>query len=411
MIIEKQNISKLCKNVKRIVKHHNEIAKIKGEQFNVFSILNMESKENATHSAFLGELLNPKGSHNLEAIFLELFIQEVKRNKLPFNTSKSRLKLEQSIGKRDDIKKRGGRIDIFLRDDERNTICIENKIYAQDQNVQIERYCNYNKSKNTVYYLTLDGSDPIKKSRGNLISGTDYYSISYQKDIVNWLELCLKEAANQPILRESIKQYIILIKKLTKTVNIEQEKELSEAIFDNYEEATLIASNYHNIVSKVREQFRIAVFKELVKRLDNNKYEVFKGNNAYNKGYSQIWIKFRNFPKSKQFYGIESFSGRGNYNGTMFIGILNEEGGKSLFKPESDDKLNQWWPISKRFKVGKEERINLSNGKILKALHNIDSDSFKNLVNEMCNQVEAFIKDTDKDLLLYLDSINEITNK
>lgn len=404
MIVEKQNIQKLCKSVKRIVKHHNDIAKIKGEHFNVFSILNMESKENGTHSAFLGELLNPDGSHNLGTAFLDLFLNVVKKNDLPFNIDKSNLKLEQSIGKRNDDKKTGGRIDIFIKDDERNTICIENKIYAQDQNVQIERYCNYNIGKNTVYYLSLDGSEPSKKSRGKLISGTDYYSISYQLHIVNWLELCLKEAANHPILRESIKQYIILIKKLTETLNTEQEKELTEVIFDHYEEAKLIASNYYNIVNKIREQFRIAVFKELVSRLDNTKYEVFKGHDAYNKNFSQLWIKYKKFPNSKQFYGIESFNGKGNYKGTMFIGIHNQEGGSSNFKPESDDKLNQWWTIVKRFKVNKDERINMSNSKTLKAISSSEASSFKNLVNEMCSQVELFIKENEKILFTYLES-------
>ena len=107
-----------------------------------------------------------------------------------------------------------------------------------------------NGSGGVTAYLTLDGSEPDDSSKGNLESGKHYYTISYQLHIVNWLESCLKEASNQPILRESIKQYIILIKKLTNTLNTEQEKELTEVIFDHYEEAKLIASNYHNIVNK-----------------------------------------------------------------------------------------------------------------------------------------------------------------
>lgn len=47
--------------------------KNKGELFNTFSILKMETAENKTHSNFIAELLNPKGSHLKGSIFLERF--------------------------------------------------------------------------------------------------------------------------------------------------------------------------------------------------------------------------------------------------------------------------------------------------------------------------------------------------
>ena len=66
------NLKKLLLDAKRISDHQEEISTLKGENFNVFSILKMESKENETHSAFLGELLNPKGSHGFGSLFLKL---------------------------------------------------------------------------------------------------------------------------------------------------------------------------------------------------------------------------------------------------------------------------------------------------------------------------------------------------
>src|SRR5690606_19090495 len=42
-----------------------------------------------------------------------------------------------------------------------------------------------------------------------------YKALSYETDIIAWLEDCKKESVNIPILRESIAQYIFLIKKLT----------------------------------------------------------------------------------------------------------------------------------------------------------------------------------------------------
>lgn len=251
-----QSEEKLLSACKRILKHQKEIEKLKGENFNIFSILKMESKENATHSAFLGELLNPKGSHSKGNIFLKLFIEKLlpteededleTKVKTAFNTEKASLKLEFFIGKveTDNNIKSGGRIDIYLWDDKGNTISIENKIYAKDQEAQIERYCNFNKDKNTVFYLTLKGEEPSEKSKGALEAEKDFYNISYAHDIVSWLEDCLKESADHPILRESIKQYIILIKRLThQLTDRKMQKEVQELISKNYLSSKLIAEN------------------------------------------------------------------------------------------------------------------------------------------------------------------------
>ena len=202
------NIKKLLESTARIAKYQEEIKQLRGENFNIFSILGMESRENETHSAFIGELLNPKGSHYFGNCFLQLFLETVGyAGELDINTAN--LTIEKHIGIRDDVTKQGGRIDLFISDKNGISISIENKIYAVDQYAQVERYVNHNQTKNTVYYLTLNGTEPSSASAGELIPGEHYYSISYESNIIDWLKLCLKEAAEQPILRESIKQYII----------------------------------------------------------------------------------------------------------------------------------------------------------------------------------------------------------
>ncbi|AUC76139.1 PD-(D/E)XK nuclease family protein [Olleya sp. Bg11-27] len=229
-------------NVKRILKHQEEIKKLKGENFNVFSILKMESKENGTHSAFLGELLNPKGSHNFGTIFLDLFLQQINYEGLDVNSAE--VVLEYSLGFIDDKTKTGGRVDIYIKDATNKTICIENKIYATDQNLQIKRYSNHNKENNTVYYLTLRGEEPSDLSKDDLAINEDYHCISYRNTIIEWLELCLKEAADQPIVRESIKQYSILLKKLTNQLSDDKmEKEIKDIIKGNYKSAKTISDN------------------------------------------------------------------------------------------------------------------------------------------------------------------------
>ncbi|WP_053056717.1 PD-(D/E)XK nuclease family protein [Tenacibaculum mesophilum] len=402
-MIEKEKLSTLLKNTRKIVKHHNEIAKLKGERFNIFSILNMESKENETHSAFLGELLNPKGSHLMGYTFLQQFLEKVQHNK-PFDITTATLTLEKFIGKRNDIDKVGGRVDIYIEDVHGNTICIENKIYANDQNVQIERYVNHNSSKNTVYYLTLHGDEPNEASKGNLNSGEHFFNLSYKTDITNWLNVCAKEAIEQPILRETIKQYNILIKKLTHTMNEKEPQELNAMILEYLNEAEYIAENFHNAITTIKENFRLAVFNELKHKLDDSHYDIKLGSDAKKGVYSQIWI-FVKGRSIEQHYGLETFTGspKGNLKGDLFIGILDSKWGKTGFLKEynTEDngfiKVNTGWVVAQKL-TSSEGNINLSNNELLKKLGKTSSHFFEKTVQKVCKQVIEFITDT-KDLV------------
>jgi len=58
-------------------------------RFNIFTIIREGTEEVGLHSAFIGELLNPKGLHQMGSTFLELFLNEV----LPEN---EKLKIENT---------------------------------------------------------------------------------------------------------------------------------------------------------------------------------------------------------------------------------------------------------------------------------------------------------------------------
>ena len=70
--MEKEVLS-LIQRTNFLIKKGKEIEKLKGEKFNLFTIMNMEDKEVNTHSAFINELLNAKGSHLMEDIFLKWY--------------------------------------------------------------------------------------------------------------------------------------------------------------------------------------------------------------------------------------------------------------------------------------------------------------------------------------------------
>ena len=71
------NIEALLNDISWIVakeKTLQEERRKQGENFNIFSVLNLSTKEVRLHSAFLAELLNPDGDHGLGYKFLEAFL-------------------------------------------------------------------------------------------------------------------------------------------------------------------------------------------------------------------------------------------------------------------------------------------------------------------------------------------------
>ena len=138
-----------------------------------------------------------------------------------------------------------GQIDILLENKEA-CIVIENKIYAGDQDRQMERYYQYATSKGfskekeqiKLVYLTLDGSPPSEKSLGSL-SVKSVKCVSYSEDIINWLEECMKLQEVQRVspIREIVFQYRDLLKELTgRPINTRYSMELKSILLrdENY---------------------------------------------------------------------------------------------------------------------------------------------------------------------------------
>ena len=152
----------------------------RGENFNIFEILKLRQDETKLHTPFLADLLSPNGSHGLKELFLRAFIEKFLNN-IDFDYKSASVKSEFNIGYKSEECTKGGRIDIFISDEQGNAIIIENKIYACDQQNQLLRYYNYAKDEKLnayLFYLTLDGCLPHKKSPGN--KDTAYECLSYR---------------------------------------------------------------------------------------------------------------------------------------------------------------------------------------------------------------------------------------
>lgn len=398
MSIKKNDVSILLKEVAVQQKHQKEIQKIKGETFNIFSVLGVELKENKTHSNFIAELLNPIGSHCMGSVFLKEFLKII-NYKGNLDVSTAAVKKEFHIAKRDKIT--GGRIDILINDKNNNYLSIENKIYAGDQENQLIRYYNYKKGNNTLYYLSLDGSiaseasTVYKKDDKVLVSlqaNKDYYVISYAQHILEWLQSCHKLSINVPQLRDSIKQYILLIKKLTNQMIGSDNLEIKKALFKNAEAAQYISNNFQNIKNEIKEQFRKDVVVKLNEKLDSNLFNLAYPNKVSNKAIAQIFVELKKLKHTHFQFLIESFSGYGHHNGDIFIGILDHSGEQNTFpiQGEIEGFETKWWKNIKFILINKE-RVNLEDNTFLNYLIDPQSDKYQTIVNHFAEQCFVFI--------------------
>lgn len=385
----------LLRGLNKEFKHQREVARITGEQFNIFSILNVESKEVRTHSAFLSELLNPEGTHLQGDLFLKSFLKEIGVKN--FETLNSKVFKELYLGPVTDST--GGQVDILIRDIDGNTICIENKIYAGDQDNQVLRYCNYNKKKNTVFYLTLFGDKPDDKSALGLDEGDHYHLISYRDHILPWLKRCQEQAINVPMLREAIHQYELLIKKLTHQMIDPKEKNIRELLFRYAESSQFIATNFENTKNAIKERFRDDIAQG-IRDSFGNLVDVVHPNPVSRKTFSQIFVRMPQLNIEHIQILIESFSGYGydSDDPSLFIGILDFQvkdipgrvGSCALegkFERAKETGWHHW-----QFLTYDHEHFEMNDLKTLKDLSDPDSSKYADILETVSQQCIAFIE-------------------
>ena len=202
--------------VKPIIKdiHAKEEEKrARGENFNVFSILGIETREFYI-CKMLGALLSPQGAHEAGEIFLEKFLEDV--------LNESAIVAETSIVRCEDATKERRRIDLTIESDGK-IIPIEAKIHAGDQEHQLADYFEEIKNRKGacayICYLTKDGRKPSQNSMtstsGNtILKETQIKRLSWKDDIVPWLEDCvaLETVQRKTMVQANIWQLIDTIR-------------------------------------------------------------------------------------------------------------------------------------------------------------------------------------------------------
>lgn len=334
-------VKRLINDVDRLRREQDTIESIHKSKFNIFQILRLEANEPRTHSAFIAELLNPRGSHLMGDIFLRAFVNTVLGADV-FEVDGCTVAVEKYIGAVSEDFLKGGRLDIIIVNSKGHSLTIENKIHAKLQTNQLNRYADYNKGKNKVLYLTLKSSD-VEDS-----SDLEIQNITYDSEILDWLEKCYVNAIDYPILRESIKQYIKLIEGLVGRLDDDNmNKELQKIILENVESSRLIALNYELAVSQIRTDFQ----RDVVLALENlglTDFVIVNGKSA-DRANAQIWVQPANYIDKGLWFGIETFGTKGFFNGSLNMGLITVNSAVSkdrlLDKLGAENKRGPWLQV------------------------------------------------------------------
>lgn len=335
------------KTVERLLRAASEMAKVesslrkqkeeRGELFNIFNTLGISTVE-AVHSRIIAALLDPFGFHGCSDLFIK------SSPFFPSNIGQSAsitVETEKSIGPVAPDYSSGGRMDIFVQiktENDKYAICIENKIYAEDQRRQLFRYRDYLErefpNKWSLFYLTLDGRENTKPE------GVNYSRVSYQKDICEWILKCISIAAEKPLVRETLVQYLNTIKEITNNEwSMKMSKRLIDVIkeSDGYIEALAI-------LEPIIPQLKESIIDDFLLYL-NNKYQTsfsFKTSTDYSMFYFEKpeWVNLS--------IRIAFMFEKRNYQ-DLFYGITKKE--EKTVIPEALKKLCQenefettdWW--------------------------------------------------------------------
>lgn len=253
------NLTYLLKDIS-FLRKKVELRNINTERFNIFTCLRSMTDEVELHSRFISSIVDPHGYHGLGYKPLDNLIN-ILGLKSSFIYNENSVKVFPNASNWSEHRD----IDILIIDhNTKHAIIIENKINAEDSNHpnegQLEKYFREVTEENIpsenieVFYLTVDGHSPSDESTSTSGQYPDLRNhvknISYSKEIASWLLLCIKDAALKPIIRETLVQYLTLIKKMTNEEIEEQDvRELIQLVSkeDNLKSLKLFLDNFKHI--------------------------------------------------------------------------------------------------------------------------------------------------------------------
>jgi len=185
--------------------------------YNIVNVVRKATHEVGMHSNVIYSLINPNGDHFQDDLFLNIFVEKVLIPKLglrkleDFGTINSVHAEESTDEKR--------RIDFTIKSD-KYLIGIEMKVNAKDLKNQLSDYYDYLQNESTgedvyIFYLTKYGTNASSGSIANIKNKNIVKKISFEKDILNWLNASQDEVKNIMNLNVALENYKNIVKKIT----------------------------------------------------------------------------------------------------------------------------------------------------------------------------------------------------
>nr|WP_311445058.1 PD-(D/E)XK nuclease family protein [Ezakiella coagulans] len=415
-------MEKFLYNLKLIYNKYKVMDSLKSD-FNVFDLIINPYDEVHLHSRMIYSILTER---KFQKQFLMSFLNSIDVS-LPEDFSFSDFK---NISVEKEKAFSNGRVDLFISFKIKNiyyNVLIENKLLACDQPEQINRYLSYMNSfpnaNNYVCYLTLDGSAPSEDSTKRL---NEIKLISYDSEIMSWIEDCIKIASREPGVREVLIQYSSLLEKLTGK-DVDFIMELKEYLLEDPENF-IIANSMIPAVNDAKAELQLRFWTKLEKSLDlmfenfpdinykkmNINKDLGNLHQFYTKSEVNDLYKIRNSGcyginyslDATKYIGDVLFRVEYNKSDGVFYGLKNLEEKKmdenpdeykifsEKFKPK-EFKTSPWWFVWKY--------INL-NGKRFNFL-NMDKDLSYLLFDE--SKLDDFIKSITSEIKSFIHLIIE----
>ena len=307
-----------------------EIHKRRGNNdFNPYLEMWSGSNEVKLHSALICGFLNPLGNHYQGDVFLETFLEleSVGLKEWFGDTSNAEVYKEYFV----QTGNQEGRIDIYITNNDKHII-VENKIWAGDQDRQIERYIekiakeqsqesseSKTKQINKVYeniavlYLTPDGLEPSEYSLGKWEIQGDYLvdkqgnqvrfkAISYKDEILKWIKKSQAKVGCITHLNSALYFYKDVVQIITKTKEntMSIENFLTDNKDNNMQENTGIVFEILKKRESILDKYYNEVMGKYKKEIEENGFEIVKANIDDKKdewGWSGIWYPYTIKPK------------------------------------------------------------------------------------------------------------------
>ena len=258
-------------------------------RFNLLSIIEKDRDEAHIHSKIIYNLLSQNWGKKDKETFLTLFLKEIGIEDENIYDKNWEVTREKAF----DLDTIKGRLDFEIKSKDCIYI-IEMKIDAGDQPEQLIRYQKFAKEqhkKYKIFYLTLDGHNASKKSIGeeeNLEENekVEYINISFQGEILNWLENCLKLVEGKENKSACISQYIASINKILG----EKDTKIKDNILKSTEDIKTAITIYEKLNDKLQKVLK-NFFEELNKKL-KNKLKDITPKSIYNESYIKDYYNY-----------------------------------------------------------------------------------------------------------------------